>query len=54
LNMKFRFRPFFILILLVLVGCAGTRVPITPQQEYAEASLLHDAESYEEANALFE
>ncbi len=52
--MKSRFRPFFALILLALVGCAGTRVPMTPQQEYAEASLLHDAESYEEASVQFE
>lgn len=52
--MKFGFRPFLILILLALVGCAGTNAPMTPQQEYDEAILLHDAEAYEEANAQFE
>ncbi len=52
--MEFRFRQLFILALLILAGCAGVRAPITPQQEYAEASLLYNAESYEEASARLE
>ena len=52
--MKPGFRLFPIFILFALVGCAGTQAPITPQQEYAEASQLQDAEFYEEASAQFE
>ena len=52
--MKFTSRLFSVIVLLTLAGCAGTRAPVTPQQEYARASQLQDAELYEEASAQFE
>ncbi|MFC1713018.1 tetratricopeptide repeat protein [Candidatus Poribacteria bacterium] len=52
--MEFRFRLLTIITLLMLAGCAGTKVPITPQEEYAEANQLQDAEFFEEASAQFE
>ena len=52
--MKLRFKLSSVLIVLALAACAGTRAPITPQQEYARASQLQDAEFYEEASAQFE
>jgi len=47
-----------ILFIFMFGACAGTRAPMTPQQEadmlYAKANQLNDVESYDEANAQFE
>ena len=52
--MKFTSRFFSIIFIFTLAACAGVRAPLTPQQEYARASQLQDAEFYEEASAQFE
>ena len=52
--MKFIYGLLSAIILITLAACAGTKAPITPQQEYARASQLQDAEFYDEASAQFE
>ena len=52
--MKFTSRFFSVIFIFTLAACAGVRAPLTPQQEYARASQLQDAEFYEEASAQFE
>lgn len=49
-----RIKQFSVLILIFLAACAGPRAPLTPQEEFAEASLLHNAELYDQANIQLE
>jgi len=56
--MMYKFRILYVFALLIVAGCAGSKAPVTPQQEaktlYDEAARLQDAEAYDEAGAQFE